>query len=68
MNFTNLTMMIHLVPFMIFLEKYKRDGRLRRHPRQFGLPKAFQTQIYDLSLSFLTLPNFRVQAPDVVSH
>ena len=38
------------------------------HPNKFALPKAFQTIRDANRLAFLTLPNLRVQAPDVVSH
>jgi hypothetical protein len=37
-------------------------------PQQFALPKAFQTQIFDLRLSFLTLIPSIKQACFAVSH
>ena len=37
------------------------------HPRSSPYPKPYN-QTLSVQLAFLTLPNLRVQAPDVVSH
>jgi len=44
------------------------DGRLRRHPRNFALPKAFSTQICDLCCAFLTLIRSIKRACFAASH
>ena len=43
------------------------DGRLRRHPRKFALPKALQTTNFVCCLAFLLFVCLRKQAFDTAS-
>jgi len=43
-----------------------RDGRLRRHPQQFALPKTFQTTNEVCCLAFLMLTCLQERALDAV--